>query len=100
MVTSNIKNMKQFIVVAYDISDDRRRQKVSKILIQYGVRCNESVFECVLSDSRIVRMKKQIYSVIDETKDSILYYYLCMPCVMKRENYGRRPELLPVTILV
>lgn len=37
--------MKQFIVVAYDISDDKRRQKIAKILLNYGVRSNYSVFD-------------------------------------------------------
>jgi len=92
--------MKQFVVVAYDIADDRRRQKTAKILIQYGLRCNESVFECLLSESKIQNMKAQIEKVIDAQEDIVLFYFLCKPCVMKRENLGRRLGFNPETVVV
>lgn len=41
---------KNFIVVAYDVSDDRRRSHVVKLLEKVGIRVNYSVFECMLSD--------------------------------------------------
>ena len=44
--------MKQFVVVAYDVADNRRRQKIAKTLEQYGLRCNESVFECLLTEAK------------------------------------------------
>ena len=92
--------MKQFVVVAYDISDDRRRHKIAKVLMQYGLRCNESVFECMLSDSKLLKLKQQLAKLVDEKKDSILYYYLCMPCVLKREHTGYKPELFPEIVMV
>lgn len=92
--------MKQFVVVAYDIADDRRRQKIAKLLVKYGVRCNESVFECMLTESKIQKMKQQITALADRQYDSILYYYLCKPCVMKRESLGKRPEPLPETVII
>ncbi len=92
--------MKQFVVVAYDIADDRRRQKTAKILIQYGLRCNESVFECLLTESKIQNMKAQIAKVIDQQEDIVLFYFLCKPCVMKRENFGRRLGFKPETVVV
>lgn len=92
--------MKQFLVVAYDIAEDRRRQKIAKLLVQYGLRCNESVFECLLSEPKIRKMQHQLTKLADPGEDIILYYYLCKPCVLKRENLGRRPEFNPETIMV
>ena len=92
--------MKQFLVVAYDIADDRRRRKIAKILMQYGLRCNESVFECLLTEAKIQKLKQQMEKFADAGKDSILYYYLCLPCVMKRENLGYRPAFSPDVIIV
>lgn len=92
--------MKQFLVVAYDIADDRRRQKIAKVMEQYGLRCNESVFECLLTDSRIEKMKQLLLKLADAKEDSILYYYLCLPCVMKRDGIGYRPELPPEIVMV
>ncbi|NJK64957.1 MAG: CRISPR-associated endonuclease Cas2, partial [Synechococcaceae cyanobacterium SM2_3_1] len=37
-------------VIAYDISCDRRRRKVSEVLEGYGKRAQYSVFECVISE--------------------------------------------------
>lgn len=82
--------MKQFVVVAYDISDDKRRQKVAKTLVDYGIRCNFSVFECVLSQSQISTMQKRLSKIIDSKSDCILYYYLCKSCVGKREVLGQQ----------
>jgi CRISPR-associated protein Cas2 len=92
--------MKQFVVVAYDIVDDRRRQKISKILVQYGIRCNKSVFECLLTESKIQKMKGQILKTADKDEDIILYYFLCKPCVMKSESLGRRPDFQPAFVIV
>ena len=35
-----------FVLVAYDISSTRRRNKIAKVLSRYGDRVNLSVFEC------------------------------------------------------
>lgn len=37
--------MKQFIVVSYDVVDDRRRTKVMKTLKNFGAHVQYSVFE-------------------------------------------------------
>lgn len=36
-------------MVTYDISDDRERARVAKVLEGFGVRVQESVFECRLT---------------------------------------------------
>ena len=82
--------VKQLIVVAYDIADDRRRQKIAKIMAQYGTRCNYSVFECFLSESKIATMQKKISDAADSKEDSILYYYLCKACLKKAEFFGKK----------
>jgi len=92
--------MKQFLVVAYDISDDKRRNKIAKTLEKYGLRCNESVFECVLTDAGINKLKLKIEKLVNEKEDCILYYYLCKPCVLKRENIGYRPEFHEEIIVI
>ena len=88
------------MVVAYDIADNRRRSKIAKVLEQYGLRCNESVFECLLTDAKIQKMKQKLLKLAHDDEDSILYYYLCLPCVMKRECVGRRPGFAPEVVMV
>jgi CRISPR-associated protein Cas2 len=84
--------MKIFTVVAYDITDDRRRSKVASILEKVGIRCNESVFECLLTESQLVKLKLHIAERCDVKKDSILFYTLCRDCVAKRSTLGLAPE--------
>jgi len=96
----NLLKMKQFVVIAYDIADDRRRQKIAKLLVQFGVRCNESVFECVLTQPKIQKMLQQLNKLANEQEDSILIYYLCKPCVMKRETIGQRPQPLSEIVMI
>lgn len=92
--------MKQFLVVAYDITDERRRRRIAKTLEKYGLRCNESVFECMLTQSKINLLQQQLLKLTDKSSDSILYYFLCLPCAMKRESIGYRPSFIPETIMV
>lgn len=74
---------KQFYVVAYDVSDDRRRTKVMQ---KYGKRINLSVFECMLSDSQFKTLKESIMKVSDRKNDHILVYPLCLNCFTKIES--------------
>ena len=37
-----------FVVVAYDVADDRRRLRIMKMMQGHGEHVQESVFECDL----------------------------------------------------
>ncbi|HOV89592.1 MAG TPA: CRISPR-associated endonuclease Cas2 [Syntrophorhabdaceae bacterium] len=80
--------MRKYIVVAYDITDDDRRNKVSDILSSYGQRVNKSVFECFLEVRDIYEIKKKIANLIKKSEDIVLYYYLCKDCLDKVERIG------------
>ena len=74
-----------FIVVAYDISDDRRRTKLHKALKHFGVAVQESVFECHLDLSQLWQMKATVEQVIDPRVDQVRYYFLCEACARRNE---------------
>lgn len=74
---------KNFVVVAYDISDDRRRSRVVKLLEKVGVRVNYSVFECMLTDSRYEKLRRDIGGAINRKEDSVIYYPICVDCYVK-----------------
>ncbi|HED01047.1 MAG TPA: CRISPR-associated endonuclease Cas2 [Proteobacteria bacterium] len=80
--------MKQFIVVAYDIADDKRRNKIYDVLSSYGQRANYSVFECFLSEKDIQKLKGRIGRHLKKGEDIVLYYYLCRACLERRERAG------------
>lgn len=68
-------------VVAYDISNDRRRTRLFKTLKRYGMAVQESVFECHLTADQFIRMRREVESVIDPRVDQVRYYDLCLKCV-------------------
>ncbi len=77
---------RQFVVVAYDIPDDRRREKLHNALLNYGTPVQYSVFECLVDDKELARLKKQIQRTIKPRLDHVRYYYLCGACVRRIES--------------
>jgi CRISPR-associated protein Cas2 len=76
---------KQFMVIAYDISNNRRRTKLHNTLLNFGTPVQYSVFECILEPKEREQMKQAIARVIKPKKDSVRTYYLCKACVAKTE---------------
>lgn len=83
--------MNPMFVIAYDITANRRRAKVVKVLKNYGGRrANFSVFECRLAPEAVVRLKREIGAIIKPRKDTVLFYDLCLNCERKRKVLGKR----------
>ncbi|GLI52591.1 MULTISPECIES: CRISPR-associated endonuclease Cas2 [Thermodesulfovibrio] len=77
-----------FIVVSYDISDDKKRKKVAELLKDYGIRVQYSVFECNIDQKYLKQMINEILPYIDEKQDSLRIYYICEGCRERVETYG------------
>ena len=80
--------MTMLIAVAYDIPDDRRRTKLADHLENFGQRVQLSVFECLLEEKQMERMKAGILRLIDEEEDAVRIYRLCATCQEKVELLG------------
>jgi len=76
---------KQFVLVVYDISNDRRRTRLHNVLLDYGTPVQYSVFECLLTEKRLAQMKEATARVIRPRVDQVRYYYLCAGCVGRTE---------------
>ncbi len=99
-MTHSTTTPKQFWIIAYDISHDKRRNKVAKVLENFGTRCNYSVFECLLTESAFAKMQSRLNKIIDTSQDSILYYYLCKSCIPKKTVHGKSQLSLPEVIVI
>lgn len=78
-----------FYVVAFDISDDKTRYRVVKVLKGYGYRVQKSVFECPnLSEERFSTLKRKLEALIDFSTDSVRYYAQCGSCLRKMDMSG------------
>lgn len=71
---------KIFCVVAYDISDDRRRNQVVKLLDKYGERVNFSVYECLFTAGRFKQIQEAVLKRINTDEDQVVYYPICVNC--------------------
>jgi CRISPR-associated protein Cas2 len=77
-----------FVVISYDISEDKRRTKIHKMLKSYGQWMQYSVFECDVTDSQYAKLRARLSKMIKPEEDSIRFYFLCACCHPKVERIG------------
>ena len=77
-----------FVVVSYDVVDDKKRTRIAKTMKNFGERVQKSVFECRIDDQQFIRMKKALEEFMDMNEDSIRFYFLCKGCVERIEISG------------
>lgn len=80
---------RQWVVVSYDIPDDKRRTKVMKIVEGYGQRAQYSVFECEISPAALRQLQERLRDVIDHSDDDVRFYGLCHDCLGKVTVLGK-----------
>ena len=71
-----------FIVVSYDISNTKRRNRLHRTLKNFGARVQYSVFECVLESRDIKRLQAAVRREIRDD-DHVRYYPLCEHCARR-----------------
>jgi CRISPR-associated protein Cas2 len=86
------------IVITYDVTTSnpegrKRLRKVAKICQDYGIRVQNSVFECVVDSTQFVMLKHQLIEAIDPEEDSLRFYRLGKNYRSKTEHIGAKPAL-------
>jgi CRISPR-associated protein Cas2 len=81
-----MKRNLQFVLIVYDISNDRRRTKLHTLLLDYGTPVQYSAFECRLDNKELSKLKNAIKRIVRPRKDNLRYYYLCSACVDRMES--------------
>lgn len=86
------------VLVTYDVCLDtpagnRRLRRVAKCCTNYGVRVQNSVFECVVDNEQFIRLRHDILKEYDESKDSIRFYNLGNNHQNKVEHYGAKVSI-------
>ena len=81
-----LSSEKMYLVVAYDITNNKARNKIVKILESYGFRVQKSIFEIEINKTQFLRLKKSFnywleyakdkYKKQEEVNDSIKFYIL------------------------
>lgn len=71
----------QFVVVSYDIPDNKRRLKAAKLLLDFGgQRVQRSVFELYITPQHLERLQARLAKLHKAEEDSIRFYFLCATC--------------------
>ena len=81
------------VLITYDVNTETaagrsRLRKVAKQCVNYGRRVQNSVFECILDNAQCVVLKAELSELIDETVDSLRFYYLGNNYKSKVEHIG------------
>jgi len=75
-------------LICYDISDNRRRNRLAKFLLDYGQRAQYSVFECDLTKKALDTVIVGIVECINPDEDSVRVYSLCAGCAGVIQAFG------------
>lgn len=68
-------------LISYDISNDRKRAKVAKVMEDYGRRVQYSVFECILDRVKYEELYGKLLELLKEEElASVRIYNLCEKC--------------------
>lgn len=76
---------RRFIVVAYDVSDAVRRERIATALASCGERVQRSVFECRATPARFSEIRRRIDALL-QPGDCVRYYTICQSCERRREG--------------
>ena len=81
------------VLITYDVNTEtaagrKRLRKVAKQCTNNGRRVQNSVFECILDNAQCVTLKAILADIIDESVDSLRFYYLGNKYQTKVEHMG------------
>ncbi|NPB09356.1 MAG: CRISPR-associated endonuclease Cas2 [Thermodesulfobacteria bacterium] len=79
---------KNFYLVSYDISDQKRLQRVHKFLKDFGAWKQRSVFECWLTKEEYRKLKEGLKEIIKPREDRVRFYQICENCRKQAFYYG------------
>lgn len=82
------------VIVSYDVSLDdggkRRLRRVAKVCLNYGLRAQNSLFECEVDWSEFLKFRDLLLKEIDKDLDSLRIYHLGNNWNGKIEHYGTK----------
>lgn len=83
------------VIVSYDVKTSdpdgaKRLRHVAKICQNYGVRVQNSVFECLVDTANLELLKEKLLDQIDETKDSLYFFNIGKKYHHKIEKFGSK----------
>lgn len=94
------------VLITYDVSTTtelgrKRLRHVAKQCVNYGLRVQNSVFECLLDPSQYALLRNKLEGIIDKDTDSLRFYLLGSNWKKRVEHVGAKQGFDPEgTIIV
>ena len=79
--TESVDDKKYIVLIIYDITDNKTRNKMVACLEKYGVRVQKSAFEAYITKRKYQKLMQEAPFLIDTDTDSLRIYLL--------DSYGR-----------
>lgn len=68
------------MLITYDIANSRRLQRVAKVMLDYGVRVQRSIFEADISSAQFRELRDRTEAEMEFQEDGVKYFPLCKQC--------------------
>lgn len=86
------------MLVSYDVSTidtagKRRLRRIAKACQNWGVRVQNSVFECNVNPAQWVQLKAELEQIFEPATDSLRYYNLGDRYTNRIEHVGAKPTI-------
>ena len=86
------------VLVSYDVSTidaagRRRLRHVAKTCLNYGIRVQNSVFECNVDQAQWVTMRAKLLDIYKPDTDSLRFYFLGDNYQKRIEHLGAKPTI-------
>lgn len=93
------------VLISYDVSTmdnagKKRLRKVAKECQNYGQRAQNSVFEVDVDYGTFLKLKNKLLKLIDESQDSLRFYYLGNNWKRRVEHYGTKETYDPEGVII
>ena len=82
------------VIVSYDVSTKaeggkKRLRKVAETCLDFGLRVQNSVFECNVEPLQWEILKNKLLSIYNDKEDSLRFYFLGSNWQRRLEHYGK-----------
>lgn len=86
------------VIISYDVSTKtasgkKRLKKVAETCLNYGIRAQNSVFECVVDPGQWEVLKNELLSIFNSSEDSLRFYFLGANWQRRLERHGKEKNL-------
>ncbi|MCU7937068.1 MAG: CRISPR-associated endonuclease Cas2 [Candidatus Thiodiazotropha sp. (ex Dulcina madagascariensis)] len=89
------------VLITYDVNvvsegGQRRLRNIAKTCLDYGMRVQNSVFECEVTPAQFVVLKSELMDIFNAEKDSLRFYMLGKKGRRKVEHIGAKAVADPI----